>query len=158
MRSLRFEIILQAVRFTIGCPQQGQSITPSASWAKSVIDRFFLMTGKNEVNSVIGVWRRRQIFRGAAEFSQTCPKKLQKKATSKDKKKLFMTFWVPFLSNQSMLSANFAHFFRECFKIFRYFHQIKTFEEGVLAPPGACIPASHTSEFGHDVMMSENIK
>jgi len=39
-------------------------------------------------------------------------------------KKLFISFWAPFVSNQSMLGAIFAHIFREFSQIFRDFTRI----------------------------------
>jgi len=47
------------------------------------------------------------------EFSQTCPKKNSKNVTSKQKQKLFMSFWAPFFSNRTMLGAIFAQIFKE---------------------------------------------
>ena len=61
------------------------------------------------------------------EFSQTYLKKTPKKVTSE--KKLFMSFWAPFFSNQSMLGTIFAHIFRELVKVFRDFARIFTKSE-----------------------------
>jgi len=78
------------------------------------------------------------------EFSQTYLKKTPKKVTSE--KNLFMSFWAPFFSNQSMLGTIFAHIFRELVKVFRDFARIFTKSElwgGTCTP---CTPVSYTSE------------
>ena len=79
------------------------------------------------------------------EFSQTCPKKLYKKVTSKIKKKLFTLFWAP-------LGAISAHIFRDLLRLsgimwrfskilsrftrlFPDFHQTKTFRSALAPMP-----------------------
>jgi len=54
------------------------------------------------------------VFVGAKDFCPNSPKLAQKISKKGDlQTKLGMRFWAPFFSNQSGLSATFAHIFKE---------------------------------------------